>query len=231
MNEIIIKQSGFVTGDALLNPIAYAGEMNSRILRVTHPTFENCYYQLLIKKDNYPYTIGVENGETMIPPSLINIATKLECQFVAIRKNENIDISSNLCDCIPNFSNDCANMIYKSDVFFLNVAQGLSLNGLTPIPPYEQLVDIYNNISKAKLAVEKVKLENMQLLETVNQKIDELERLTINNKNEDNDKPNVPDNPVQPPDGECNCGCNCNHDNNNDNDNDGTNEQFPTVRF
>ena len=44
MNELIIKQSGFVTGDALLNPVAYAGEMNSRVINVIHPTFENCYY-------------------------------------------------------------------------------------------------------------------------------------------------------------------------------------------
>ena len=214
MSEIIIKQSGFVTGDALLNPIAYAGEMNSRILKITHPTFENCYYQLLIKKNEYPYSIGIENGETMLPPSLINIATKLECQFLAIRKNENIDITSNTCDCIPNSSNDCANMIFKSDVFILNIAQGLSLNGLTPIPPYEQLVDIYNNISKAKLAVEKVKLENMQLLETINQKIDKLERLTIENKPNEEDNPDVPDKPVEPPD-----------------DNDDNEEQFPTIRF
>lgn len=230
MNEIIIKQSGFVTGDALLNPIAYAGEMNSRLLKITHPTFENCYYQLLIKKNEYPYVIGIESGETMIPPSLINIATKLECQFLAIRKNDKIDINSNICDCIPNSSDDCANMIFKSDVFILNVAQGLNLNGLTPIPPYEQLVDIYNNISKAKLAVEKVKLENMQLLETINQKVDELERLTIENK------PNVPDNPVQPPndDNDCNCNHDCNHNGNHDDDDDGDNgndEQFTTVRF
>lgn len=191
MNEIIIKQNGFVTGNALLNPIAYAGEMNSRILNITHPTFENCYYQLLIKKDNYPYVVGIENGETMLPPSLLNVATKLECQFLAIRKNNNFDTNSTNCDCYPNSINDCTNMIFKSDAFKLNVAQGLVLNGLTPIPPYEQLVDIYNNISKAKLAVEKVKVENTQLLETINEKIEELERLTINSPSDSSPSDNI----------------------------------------
>lgn len=220
MSEIIIKQSGFVTGDALLNPIAYAGEMNSRIISVTHPTFENCHYQLLVIKNNYPYRLGIVDGEVMFPPSMINVATKLECQFLAVRKNDDLDIN-NMCDCYPNSMNDCAHMIYKSDAFYLTVAKGLDLNGLTPIPPYEQLVDIYNNISKAKLAVEKVKLENMQLLETINQKLDELERLTIENK--PNDKPDDPNEPVQPPECDCNCGNDC--------DNDENDEQFPTVRF
>lgn len=176
MNEIIIKQSGFVTGDALLNPIAYAGEMNSRILNVTHPTFENCYYQLIIKKNDYPFLVGIVDGELMLPPSLINIATKLQCQFIAVRKNDDIDMFINKCDCFSNSSNDCSQMVFKSDMFILQVAEGLSLNGLTPIPPYEQLVDVYNNISKAKLAVEKAKVENMQLLETINQKLDDLQR-------------------------------------------------------
>lgn len=176
MSEIIIKQNGFVTGDALLNPIAYAGEMNSRILNITHPTFDNCHYQLIILKNGYPYTVGIVDGEVMLPPSLMNTAITLECQFVAVRNNDNIDISANLCDCQFGSSDDCSKMVWKSDSFKLNVAQGLSLNGLTPIPPYEQLVDVYNNISKAKLAVEKAKLENNQLLETINQKIDELQQ-------------------------------------------------------
>lgn len=180
MFNLVIKQSGFVTGDALLNPIAYAGEINSRILNIVHPTFDNCYYQLLVIKDNYPYTLGIDGGEVLIPPSLTNVATTLKCQFLAVRKNNNTDISSNSCDCYPSSSNDCSQMIFKSDSFSLTIAEGLSLNGLSPIPPYEQLVDVYNNISKAKLAVEKAKAENMQLLETINQKIDELQKLTTN---------------------------------------------------
>ena len=179
-NEIIIKQSGFVTGDALLNPIAYAGEMNSRVINIIHPTFDNCYYQLLVIKDNYPYTLGIDNGKVILPPSLTSVTTNLNCQFVAIRKNENIDITSNNCDCYPTSSNDCSNMIFKSDKFILKVAEGLSLNGLTPIPPYEQLVDMYNNMSKAKLAVEKAKAENLQIANIIDEKIRELQRLGYN---------------------------------------------------
>ena len=180
-NEIIIKANGFVTGDALLNPIAYAGEMNSRVLSIVHPTFDNSYYQLLVIKDNYPYVVGIQDGSVLIPPSLINVATTLKCQFMAIRKNNNIDLSNNECDCLNTYTNDCSHMIFKSDKFTLTVAEGLNLNGLNPIPPYEQLVDIYNNISKAKLAVEKAKLENENLLITINEKLDELKNLKQSN--------------------------------------------------
>lgn len=215
MNEIIIKQNGLVTGDALLNPIAYAGEMNSRIIRITHPTFDNCHYQMIVIKHGYPYVVGIIDGEVIFPPSLINTAITLECQFVAVRKNDAIDINANLCDCQLDSSDDCSKMVWKSDSFKLTVAQGLSLNNLTPIPPYEQLVDIYNNISKAKLAVEKAKLENMQLLDNINQRIEELERLTIENKPENTpDCPVVPDEPSTAPD-----------------DDSSSTEQFPTVRF
>ena len=193
-NEIIIKQNGFVTGDALLNPVAYAGEMNSRILKFTHPTFDNCCYQMIVIKNDYPYTIGISNGEAILPPSLITTPTVLKCQFIAVRKNENIDINANLCDCKFSSSDDCTKLVWKSDMFKLSIAQGLSLNGLNPVPPYEQLVDIYNNISKAKLSVEKVKVENSQLLETINQKIDELQRLSTG-KDDDTDKPSQPNQP------------------------------------
>ena len=44
--NITIKQNGFVTGD-FLEPVAYAGEVNSRLLNIIHPTFENAFYQLL----------------------------------------------------------------------------------------------------------------------------------------------------------------------------------------
>ena len=178
--NITIKQNGFVTGD-FLEPVAYAGEVNSRLLNIIHPTFENAFYQLLIIKDNRPYILGIDNGKVIIPPSLTDIATKLECQFLATRKNENIDTSTNTCDCYPDSMNDCRHMIFKSDKFTLKVAEGLNLNGLTPIPPYEQLVEIYNNISKAKLAVEQAKAENMALLEQINSKIDELQRIKTNN--------------------------------------------------
>ena len=177
--QIVIKQNGFVTGD-FLEPVAYAGEVNSRIIDIIHPTFDNAIYQLLIIKDKHPYVLGIDNGTIMLPPSLISNATTLECQFLATRKNEN-NIINNNCDCFSNSMNDCRHMIFKSDKFTLKVAEGLNLNGLTPIPPYEQLVEIYNNISKAKLAVEQAKAENMALLEQINSKIDELQRIKTNN--------------------------------------------------
>ena len=66
--NITIKQNGFVTGD-FLEPVAYAGEVNSRLLNIIHPTFENAFYQLLIIKDNRPYILGIDNGKVIIPPS------------------------------------------------------------------------------------------------------------------------------------------------------------------
>lgn len=177
--DIVIKQNGFVTGD-FLEPVAYAGEVNSRILTITHPTFENAFYQLLVVKENRPYTLGINNGQIILPPSLIDIATTLNCQFLAVRKNENIDTINNSCDCYPMSMNDCSHMIFKSDKFTLKVAEGLNLNGLTPIPPYEQLVEIYNNINKAKLIVEQAKTDNLRLLDTIEEKIKELQEAQKN---------------------------------------------------
>ena len=157
--KITVLQSGFVHGD-FLDPVAYAGEMNSRVIEITHPLFENSIYQLLVIKEHRPYILGIQNGRFMLPPSLIDVQGTLECQFLALRKNDSIDMSLGNCGCYPTSSNDCSNMVFKSDKFNLIVAEGLSINGLTPIPPYEQLVDMYNNISKAKLMVEKQKLIN-----------------------------------------------------------------------
>lgn len=177
--QIVIKQNGFVTGD-FLEPVAYAGEVNSRIIDIVHPTFDNAIYQLLIIKDKHPYVLGIDNGTIMLPPSLISNATTLECQFLATRKNEN-NIINNNCDCFSNSMNDCRHMIFKSDKFTLKVAEGLNLNGLNPIPPYEQLVEIYNNINDAKLSVEKAKADNLSLLDKINERIDELQRIKTNN--------------------------------------------------
>ncbi len=174
--KITVLQSGYVTGD-FLDPVAYAGEMNSRFIDITHPMFDNCIYQLLIIKENRPYILGIRDGKLMLPPSLTDIACSLQCQFMALRNNSDIDISSGNCNCYPTSSNDCSNLIFKSDKFTMKVAEGLNINGLTPIPPYEQLVDIYNNINAAKIMVEKTKLENEQLLEIINTKIDELQRI------------------------------------------------------
>lgn len=175
--EITILQSGFVTGD-FLNPVAYSGEMNSRILEITHPLFDNAFYQLLILKENRPYILGIQDGKATLPPSLTDIACTLQCQFMALRKNSGIDISNGDCSCYPTSSNDNSQMIFKSDKFNMTVAEGLNINGLTPIPPYEQLVDMYNNLSKAKLSVENAKIENENILNTIEEKINQLQQST-----------------------------------------------------
>lgn len=184
--NIVIKQNGFVTGD-FLEPVAYAGEANSRIIDIVHPTFDNAIHQLIIIKDNHPYILGIDNGKTILPPSLTNIATKLKCQFVATRNVINDNDESN-CNCGNSSINDCKQMIFKSDEFTLTVAEGLNLNNLTPIPPYEQLVEIYNNINKAKLMVEQAKVENMNLLDTINERISILQNIKTSESNVANDE-------------------------------------------
>ena len=168
--KITIGQSGFVSGD-LLDPVAYAGEMNSRVIEITHPLFENSFYQLLILKENRPYILGIQDGKVMLPPSLTDIAGTLQCQFMALRKNDTLD----LCECTPSSTNDCGNMIFKSDKFNLIIAEGLNINGLTPIPPYEQLVDMYNNMAKAKIALEQSKLDNENIANSIDEKIQHLQ--------------------------------------------------------
>ena len=170
--DITILQNGFVTGD-FLEPVAYAGEMNSRIINITHPLFDNSFYQLIIIKENRPYRIGINNGTFILPPSLTDVACTLQCQFVAARKNDNTSLTN--CDCTPISSNDCSDLVFKSDSFNMIVKEGLKLNGLTPIPPYEQLVDMYNNLEKAKMLVEKSKLENQHIAEKINDKIEDLQ--------------------------------------------------------
>ena len=167
---ITILQNGFVTGD-FLEPVAYAGEMNSKFIDIVHPLFENAIYQLIIVKNGYPYKVGITDGKCMLPPSLTDVATTLQCQFVAARIMNN----DNGCDCYPDRSDDCAHMVFKSDEFKLTVKQGLNLNGLTPIPTYESVADMYNNLSKAKLAVEKAKADNMAVANTIDEKINKLQ--------------------------------------------------------
>ena len=171
--KITIQQSGYVSGD-FLKPVAYAGEMNSRVIEITHPLFDNSFYQLLIIKENRPYVLGIEDGKCMLPPSLTDIACKLKCQFMALRKSD-IDLTENTCDCYPTSSNDCSHMIFKSDEFTMTVKEGLNINGLTPIPPYEQLVDMYNNLNKAKLSVEKAKIENETISNRISEKLEDLQ--------------------------------------------------------
>ena len=195
--KITIQQSGYVSGD-FLKPVAYAGEMNSRVIEITHPLFDNSFYQLLIIKENRPYVLGIEDGKCMLPPSLTDIACKLKCQFMALRKSDidlmisgdlqnqilastiassgtDIYLTENTCDCYPTSSNDCSHMIFKSDEFTMTVKEGLNINGLTPIPPYEQLVDMYNNLNKAKLSVEKAKIENETISNRISEKLEDLQ--------------------------------------------------------
>ena len=168
--DITVLQSGFVTKSSL-DPIGYAGEMNSRILNITHPLFDNSIYQLIVVKEKRPYVLGIENGKIIIPPSLLDISTTLDCQFIAIRKNEKI----NNCGCLVTYSNDCSTMLFKSDKFTLTVGEGLNISNLTPIPPYETLLDMYNNLNKAKMSVETAKVENQQISDNIENNIDALQ--------------------------------------------------------
>lgn len=172
--NITVLQNGFVTGD-FLNPVAYAGEMNARVIEIVHPLFDNSFYQLLILKESRPYVLGIQDGKFILPPSLTDIACTLQCQFMALRKNSNIDTSLGQCGCYPESSNDCSNMIFKSDKFNMIVAEGLNINGLTPIPPYEQLVDMYNNLAKAKMSIENAKLENEAIYNNITDKLTDLQ--------------------------------------------------------
>lgn len=68
MNVTVID-SGFVSGDFLLKPLGYSGEMNSRKVYITHPHFKDCYYQLLIERYDGLFRVGIQDGECLIPPS------------------------------------------------------------------------------------------------------------------------------------------------------------------
>jgi len=175
--NINISKQGFVSGSDLLNPVAFAGEMNSRVISITHPLFENSFYQLIIIKEKRPYVLGIDDGRVILPPSLTDIAGILECQFSALRRNESIDLQESNCDCYPQSSNDCSHLVFKSDKFCLKVAEGLSLNGLSPIPPFETIVDMYNNIQRAKNSVEIAKSNNEQVADSIAEKINDLQQL------------------------------------------------------
>ena len=170
--DITIQNSGYVVADSM-TPVAYAGEMNSRVLNIIHPTYSNAIYQLIVVKEHRPYILSVVDGKCSLPPSMTDIACILECQFIAARKDENAELND--CDCYPSYSNDCSQLLFKSDSFKLKVAEGLNLNGLTPIPPYEQLMDMYNNLTKAKLSVEQAKADNEMVANAIDEKIKQLQ--------------------------------------------------------
>lgn len=158
--DITVLDSGFVTGD-FLKPLGYAGEMNSRKINIIHPNFKDCYYQLIVKRFDEVYKIGIDEGETMVPPSLLRSATDLNCQFVALSKP----------DSITNSETDT--FLFESKPFTLKVAEGLNLNGVSPIPTYEELQNMYKNMNDAKLEVENAKASNQRILDAIQSALNE----------------------------------------------------------
>ena len=158
--EITVLDSGFVTGD-FLKPLGYAGERNSRKLFITHPHFRDCYYQLIVKRFDELYKIGIDDGEAMVPPSLLRTPVSLQCQFVAISKPDSIT------------DTETDTFLFESRPFSMNVDKGLDLNSCSPIPTYEELQMMYKNLENAKLAVEHAKADNAAILESIEQAIKE----------------------------------------------------------
>lgn len=171
--NIVVKSNGFVTGD-FLSPVAYAGEKNSRSINIAHPTFEDAIYQLIVIKEKRPYTLGIRDGVVLLPPSMTDIECTLECRFAAMRKGSNEDVLEN-CNCGTTSYNDCSDLVFLSDKFNLTVGEGLSLNGLTPVPPYEEVLEMYNNISKAKMVLEQSKLDSQNMANVIDDKIKQLQ--------------------------------------------------------
>lgn len=152
--QITVTDSGFVAKDAL-TPVGYAGEMNSRSLEIRHPHFKDCYYQLLVKRYDGLYKLNVDNGISTIPPSLMKTATTLDCQFVAM---------STPCS-VNNAETDT--FVFKSSPFTLTVAEGLNIGGISPVPTYEELQEMYCNINKAKAEVDAAKRDNEQIYQAI----------------------------------------------------------------
>ena len=157
--KITILDSGFVSYDTI-KPVGYAGEVNSRKIEVIHPNFPECYYQILVKCNSSLYKIGVQDSEAMIPPSLLRVAGKLECQFVAF----NIPESS------VNAETDT--FVFKSNAFTLTVAEGMNLGGLSPMPTYEELQQMQRDIDAAKAEVDKAKQDNERILASIKESLD-----------------------------------------------------------
>lgn len=153
--DITIIDSGFVTGD-FLKPIGYAGEANSRKLTIIHPHFTGCYYQILVKRYDGLYRLGIDdNGEAVLPPSLLKTATTLECQFVAIAEPNTVQ----------NAETDT--FVFKSNAFNVTVAQGLDTGNLSPVPTYEELQEMYKQINAAKAEVDNAKASNERILAAI----------------------------------------------------------------
>lgn len=156
--KITVLDSGFVTGD-FLKPVAYAGEVNSKKLDIVHPLFKDCYYQIYVRKGDGLYTLGIQDGVATIPPSLTATAQKLSCQFVAMSTPESITDA------------ETDPFVWYSDEFHLTVAQGMDKAGLSPVPTYETLQDMYKNINAAKAEVENAKSDNEKILIAIQEAI------------------------------------------------------------
>lgn len=157
--EITVIDSGFVQTEAL-KPVGYAGERNSRSLNIIHPHFKDCYYQLLVKRFDELYTLGIVDGICDIPPSLLRSEVTLNCQFVAL---------STPCSVIDA---ETDTFVFKSDAFTLKVAKGLDIGNLSPIPTYEELQTMYCNIANAKAEVDKAKADNEAILKAIQAALD-----------------------------------------------------------
>lgn len=157
--DITVVDTGFVQTEAL-KPIGYAGERNSRKLNIIHPHFKDCYYQLLVKRFDELYTLGIVDGVCDIPPSLLRSAVTLNCQFVALSTPCSIQDA------------EVDTFVFKSDAFTLTVAEGLNIGNLSPIPTYEDLQKMYCNINNAKAEVEKAKADNAAILKSIQAALD-----------------------------------------------------------
>ena len=152
--QITVTDKGFVATEAL-TPVGYAGEINSRQLEVSHPHFKDCVYQILVKRYDGLYKLGVVDGIATIPPSLLKTATTLDCQFVAINTP---------CSVV---NAEADSFAFMSSPFTLTVAPGLDIGGLSPIPTYEELQQMYCNINLAKAEVENAKKSNEQIYQSI----------------------------------------------------------------
>lgn len=162
--KITIVDSGFVAYDTV-KPIGYAGEMNSRQLEVIHPHFKDCYYQLIVVKDNSPYTLSVSDGFVTIPPSLLRTAGTMQCQFIAMSEPTSV------------INAETDTFVFKSQSFSLRVDEGLNLGGITPVPTYETLQQMYKDVEAAKAEVDKAKLDNEAILRAIQEALNTQQQL------------------------------------------------------
>lgn len=162
--RITIVDSGFVSYDTI-KPVGYAGEMNSRELEVVHPHFKDCYYQIIAVKDSNPYTLGVEDGKVMIPPSLLRTAGTMDCQFIAMSSPNSVT------------NREIDTFIFKSNKFTLHVDEGLNLGGVTPVPTYESLLEMQSQVEAAQKEVDNAIASNEKILAAIQEALNAQKQL------------------------------------------------------